>query len=104
MIFQSNIIFILSTLSINAKIFQDSANQKNYIIEHLYISPITMQLKLLANTNGFNNNLIGEVSDYCSFVRCMYDYACRGAFEKNAEFRFVSYKNLCKKIDVKKIS
>ncbi|XP_033208533.1 vacuolar protein sorting-associated protein 13C-like [Belonocnema kinseyi] len=74
-------------------------NQKTDIIEHLYISPITIHLKLLANTNSFNANQSSEVSDYCAFVKCMYDYACRGAFEKSAEFRLPAYETDCLKIN-----
>lgn len=74
-------------------------SQRNGIIEHLYISPITIHLKLLADTNGFNSNQTGELSDYCSFVRCMYDYACKGAFEKNAEFRLPAYETDFQKLN-----
>lgn len=58
---------------------------KKDIIEQIYISPMIVRLKLLANTDGTRS--FSNVLDYHNVLRFIFDYAEKGTFERDAEFR-----------------
>lgn len=68
---------------------QDLEDHHNFI-EHMYITPITFQLKLIASTDdcSFVNALYSQF-DFCGVVKLVFDYVCTGIFEKDAEFKYV---------------
>lgn len=55
------------------------------LAEHLYISPIAVRLKLLATAE--ESKWSSTNFEYRNPVKLVFDYACRGAFEKEAEFK-----------------
>ncbi|XP_072752571.1 intermembrane lipid transfer protein VPS13A [Anoplolepis gracilipes] len=65
--------------------------KKRDLIEQIYISPMTVRLKLLANTDGSNARNFSIMLDYRNILRFIFDYAEKGSFERDAEFRLPSY-------------
>ncbi|EFN62404.1 Vacuolar protein sorting-associated protein 13A [Camponotus floridanus] len=66
-------------------------NKKTDLIEQIYISPMALRLRLLANTDGSNARNFSIMLDYRNILRFIFDYAEKGAFEREAEFRLPSY-------------
>ncbi|XP_020288636.1 vacuolar protein sorting-associated protein 13A-like isoform X2 [Pseudomyrmex gracilis] len=71
------------------KISNNVNNRKKDIIEQIYISPMVVRLKLLANTDGTRS--FSNVLDYHNVLRFIFEYAEKGTFEKDAEFRLPGY-------------
>ncbi|KAK2588797.1 hypothetical protein KPH14_001672 [Odynerus spinipes] len=61
---------------------------KTTVVEYMYISPIVISLKLLANTEGPKIYNSSDLTDYRNIVKYIFEYADNGSFEKHAEFRF----------------
>lgn len=55
----------------------------------MYISPVIISLKLLANTEGPKIYNSSDLTDYHNIVKYIFEYAENGSFEKHAEFKFV---------------
>lgn len=66
---------------------QNINNKRKDVIEQIYVSSMVLRLKLLANTEGSNARNLSDVTDYHKVVRFIFEYAEKGAFEKDAEFR-----------------
>lgn len=66
---------------------QNANGKRKNLIEQIYISPMVLRLKLLANTEGTNPRNFGNVVDYNNIVRFIFEYAEKGAFERDVEFR-----------------
>ncbi|XP_014604811.1 PREDICTED: vacuolar protein sorting-associated protein 13C-like [Polistes canadensis] len=64
---------------------------KTAIIEYMYISPIVISLKLLANTEGPKIYNSSDLTDYHNIIKYIFEYAENGSFEKHAEFKFPCY-------------
>ncbi|XP_028982314.1 vacuolar protein sorting-associated protein 13A [Diachasma alloeum] len=58
------------------------------VIEHVYVAPIKLHVKLLASAEGRAGD--GEV-DYCGSFGEVFAYASKGTFLKQAEFRLPHY-------------
>ncbi|KMQ97580.1 vacuolar protein sorting-associated protein 13a [Lasius niger] len=65
--------------------------KKRDLIEQIYISPMALRLRLLANADGSNARNFSIMLDYRNILRFIFDYAEKGAFERDAEFRLPSY-------------
>lgn len=48
---------------------------------------MVLRLKLLANTDGSNTRSFNNVLDYHNILRFIFEYAEKGMFERNVEFR-----------------
>lgn len=48
---------------------------------------MALRLRLLANTDGSNARNFSIMLDYRNILRFIFDYAEKGAFEREAEFR-----------------
>lgn len=66
---------------------QDTNSKKKDLIEQIYISPIILRLKLLANTDGFNTRNFSNMLGYHNVLRFIFEYAEKGTFERDVEFR-----------------
>ncbi|KAL6266414.1 hypothetical protein P5V15_003265 [Pogonomyrmex californicus] len=67
-------------------------NGKKDLIEQIYISPMVLRLKLLANTDGSNARNFSNVLGYHNVLRFIFEYAEKGTFERDAEFRLPGYR------------
>lgn len=67
--------------------FQNANSKRKDLIEQIYVSPMVLRLKLLANTEGTNARNFGNIADYHNIVRFIFEYAEKSAFERDAEFR-----------------
>lgn len=68
-------------------VLQNANGRKKNLIEQIYISPMVLRLKLLANTESTNARNFGNIADYHNIVRFIFEYAEKGAFERDVEFR-----------------
>lgn len=66
---------------------QDANGKRKDLIEQIYISPMVLRLKLLANTDGFNTRNLSNVLGYHNVLRFIFEYAEKGTFERDVEFR-----------------
>lgn len=66
---------------------QDANGKRKDLIEQIYISPIVLRLKLLASTDGFNARNFSNVLGYHNVLRFIFEYAEKGTFERDVEFR-----------------
>jgi hypothetical protein len=64
-----------------------NANKRKDLIEQIYISPMVLRLKLLANTDGSNIRNSNNILDYHNILRFIFEYTEKGMFERNVEFR-----------------
>nr|XP_012219129.1 PREDICTED: vacuolar protein sorting-associated protein 13A-like isoform X1 [Linepithema humile] len=74
------------------KMTNNAASKRKDLIEQIYISPMVLRLKLLANTDGSNTRNFNNVLDYHNILRFIFEYAEKGMFERNVEFRLPSYR------------
>ncbi|XP_048515019.1 intermembrane lipid transfer protein VPS13C-like isoform X2 [Athalia rosae] len=65
--------------------------QQRNMFEHLYISPIKMQLKLLGGTSGFIPYPYKTAFNYYNFVEFLFNYTHGALFEKTADFILPQY-------------
>lgn len=63
------------------------ANKTTDLIQQVYISPVAVRVKLLANTDGSNVRNFSNKLDYHNVLRFVFEYAEKGAFERDADFR-----------------
>ncbi|XP_015594990.1 vacuolar protein sorting-associated protein 13A isoform X2 [Cephus cinctus] len=70
------------------------------VVEFFHVSPLKIYLKLLASAEGLNARLYNSTSSYCSFVRFLFEYACREPFEKSAEIRIPHYEKIYITVDI----
>lgn len=68
-------------------------NKTRDLIEQIYISPMALKLRLLANADGSNARNFSIMLDYRNILRFIFDYAEKGAFERDAEFKWARYYN-----------
>jgi len=66
---------------------QDTNGKRKDLIEQIYISPMVLRLKLLANTDGSNTRNFSNVLDYHNVLRLIFEYAEKGTFERDVEIR-----------------
>ncbi|KAG7205210.1 hypothetical protein KM043_018296 [Ampulex compressa] len=66
--------------------------RKKDIIESMYISPIMVRLKLLAEMDGPHVYSVMDDADRRNAIRFIFEYAEKGGFEKQADFRLPFYK------------
>ncbi|XP_011865236.1 PREDICTED: vacuolar protein sorting-associated protein 13A-like isoform X2 [Vollenhovia emeryi] len=74
------------------KISNDANSKRKNLVERIYISPIVLRLKLLANTDGLNARNFSNVLGYHNVLRFIFEYAEKGTFERNVEFRLPEYR------------
>lgn len=67
---------------------QDTNSKKKELIEQIYISPMALRLKLLANADGSNARNFSNVLGYHNVLRFIFEYAEKGTFERDVEFRW----------------
>lgn len=67
---------------------QDTNGKRKDLIEQIYIAPIILRLKLLANTDGFNARNFSNTFGYHNVLRFIFEYAEKGTFERDVEFRW----------------
>lgn len=66
---------------------QDMNSKRRDLIEQIYISPMALRLKLLANTDISNARNFSNVLSYHNVLRFIFEYAEKGTFERDVEFR-----------------
>ncbi|KAG5314184.1 VP13A protein, partial [Acromyrmex insinuator] len=71
------------------------------LIEQIYISPIALRLRLLANTDGTNTRNFNNVLDYHNVLRFIFEYAEKGTFKRDVEFRLPDYRKSFMTVDNK---
>ncbi|XP_047356214.1 vacuolar protein sorting-associated protein 13C-like isoform X2 [Vespa velutina] len=76
---------------------------KTTIIEYMYISPVIISLKLLANTEGPKIYNSSDLTDYHNIVKYIFEYAENGSFEKHAEFKFPYYEKYFTTTNIKQL-
>ncbi|XP_012533549.1 vacuolar protein sorting-associated protein 13A isoform X2 [Monomorium pharaonis] len=86
----------------NMRVLSDTNGKRKDLIEQIYISPMTLRLKLLANTDGSNARNFSNVLGYHNILRFIFEYAERGTFERNVEFRLPHYRNNFITVDSKR--
>ncbi|XP_070527175.1 intermembrane lipid transfer protein VPS13A isoform X2 [Cardiocondyla obscurior] len=69
----------------------DPNGKRKDLIEQIYISPVVLRLKLLANTDGFNARNFSNMLGYHNILRFIFEYAEKGIFERDVEFRLPTY-------------
>ncbi|XP_077263954.1 intermembrane lipid transfer protein VPS13A isoform X2 [Temnothorax americanus] len=70
----------------------DINSKSRHLIEQIYISPMVLRLKLLANPDGFNARNFSNVDGYNNVLRFIFEYAEKGTFERDVEFRLLDYR------------
>lgn len=73
---------------IHAYELQDTNSKNRDLIEQIYISPMALRLKLLANTDVSNARNFSNVLGYHNVLRFIFEYAEKGTFERDVEFRW----------------
>jgi hypothetical protein len=66
---------------------QNTNSKRENLIEQIYISPMVLRMKLLASTDGSNIQYLNNTLGYHNIFQFIFEYAEKGAFERNAEFR-----------------
>ncbi|EZA49615.1 Vacuolar protein sorting-associated protein 13A [Ooceraea biroi] len=74
------------------KIDNNANSKRKNLIEQIYISPMALRMKLLANTDGSSVRNFSNSLDYHNVLRFIFEYAEKGGFERNAEFRLPAYR------------
>ncbi|XP_025991463.1 vacuolar protein sorting-associated protein 13A isoform X2 [Solenopsis invicta] len=76
----------------NMRVPSDTNGKKKDLIEQIYISPMALRLRLLANSDGSNARNFSNVLGYHNVLRFIYEYAEKGTFERDVEFRLPDYR------------
>ncbi|EFN86841.1 Vacuolar protein sorting-associated protein 13A [Harpegnathos saltator] len=74
------------------KISNNTNGKRKDLIEQIYVSPMVLRLKLLANTEGSNARNFDDVADYHNIVQFVFEYAEKGVFERDVKFRLPGYR------------
>ncbi|KYM95926.1 Vacuolar protein sorting-associated protein 13C [Cyphomyrmex costatus] len=85
-------------------ISNNTNSKRKYLIEQIYISPIALSLRLLANTDGSNTRNFSNVLGYHNVLRFIFEYAEKGTFERDVEFRLPDYRKSFMAVDKRFIS
>ncbi|XP_066588204.1 intermembrane lipid transfer protein VPS13A-like isoform X2 [Prorops nasuta] len=70
---------------------KETSIKQGIVIEHIFVSPIVICLKLLANPDESTAASHFHSTDYQNAVRFIFDFAERGSSEKQADIRLACY-------------